>query len=86
MILYIDTSLIAHSSFNQVVARGKLLLHKTYKDPGAITSLRFKVTSEMCPSMRVIIYFSLEDKGKIEVVSDYTVVHVESAFENKVTN
>ena len=61
-----------------------MLLHGKHKDPGAITALRFMVTPEMSPSMRVIVYYTLVHNGKTEVVSDFTVVDVQDQFTNKV--
>ncbi len=70
--------------FSKVLSRGRVVLSKIHKEPGAITVVRFKTTAEMCPSMRIVVYYTLESNGKTEVVSDFTVVDVKDEFKNKV--
>ena len=78
------TKAIIFLCFWQILARGQTVLHKSHKNPGQIIVLRFRVTPEMCPSMRVVVYYTVYTNGKTEVVADYAVVDVVDEFKNKV--
>eukprot|EP00794_Sanderia_malayensis_P006960 gene6960-7745_t len=83
--VFIISSKAVQEFHYMVISRGKILLSKVHAGPGAITAVRFKVTPEMCPVMRVVVYYTIENNGKTEVISDFALVDVKDEFKNKVT-
>ena len=67
----------------QVVSRGQIIYQDTIVgELGIITTIRFKVTTTMSPSARLIAYYIT---GTGEVVVDSTLLDVEDKFDNDVS-
>ena len=68
----------------QVICRGKILYEKTQqRQDGILTTLHIRITSEMSPSFRLLVYYV---KGNEEIVADSVWIDVVDQCQNPVSS